>query len=97
VAKHDATDGGRRGLKRLRSATVIACGHAFVQNLLRGHYEIATDVSAPLRLAAAFTSSHRSSDNDRNRPFDCLLRLDATEPLRPLLDPHGQVVPVVRI
>jgi IS6 family transposase len=44
-----------RGLKRLRSAGVIAGGHAFVQNLRRGHYELAIDVPAPLRLAAAFT------------------------------------------
>jgi len=44
-----------RGLKRLRSAGVIAGGHAFVQNLRRGHYELAIDVPAPLRLADAFT------------------------------------------
>ncbi len=44
-----------RGLKRLRSAAVIAAGHAFVQNLRRGHYEIAVDVSPPLHLATAFT------------------------------------------
>jgi transposase-like protein len=44
-----------RGLKRLRSASVIAAGHAFVQNLRRGHYELATDVSPPLRLATAFS------------------------------------------
>jgi IS6 family transposase len=43
-----------RGLKRLRSTAVIAAGHAFVQNLRRGHYELATDVSPPLRLATAF-------------------------------------------
>ncbi len=43
-----------RGLKRLRSAGVIAGGHAFVQNLRRGHYELAIDVPAPLRLADAF-------------------------------------------
>ena len=30
-----------RGLKRDRSAAVIATGHAFVQNLRRGHYELA--------------------------------------------------------
>jgi transposase, IS6 family len=30
-------------------------GHAFVQNLRRGHYEIATDQPAGLRLATAFT------------------------------------------
>jgi IS6 family transposase len=27
-----------RGLKRLASARIIAAGHAFVQNLRRGHY-----------------------------------------------------------
>jgi transposase-like protein len=44
-----------RGLKRPRSAAVIALGHAFVQNLRRGHYELATDTSSRLRLATAFT------------------------------------------
>jgi transposase-like protein len=44
-----------RGLKRFRSAAVIAAGHAFIQNLRRGHYELITDVEAPLRVAAAFT------------------------------------------
>ena len=31
-----------RGLKQLRSAWVISSGHAFVQNLRRGHYELGT-------------------------------------------------------
>ena len=44
-----------RGLKRLRTTGVIAGGHAFVQNLRRGHYEIAIDVPAPHRLTEAFT------------------------------------------
>ena len=44
-----------RGLKQFRSAARIAAGHAFVQNLRRGHYELATDVPPPLRLATAFT------------------------------------------
>jgi hypothetical protein len=44
-----------RGLKQLRSAVRIAAGHAFVQNLRRGHYELATDAAPPLRLAHAFT------------------------------------------
>jgi hypothetical protein len=34
---------------------VIAPGHAFVQNLRGGHYELATGVWPPLRLAAAFS------------------------------------------
>ena len=32
------------GLKRHRSARILAAGHAFVQNLRRGHYDISTDV-----------------------------------------------------
>jgi transposase-like protein len=44
-----------RGLKRVRSAARIAAGHAFVQNLRRGHYELATDAPPQLRLATAFT------------------------------------------
>ena len=44
-----------RGLKRFRSCAVIAVGHAFMQNLRRGHYEVATEVPARLRLPEAFT------------------------------------------
>jgi transposase-like protein len=44
-----------RGLKRFRSAARIATGHALVQNLRRGHYELATDVPRNLRLATGFT------------------------------------------
>jgi transposase, IS6 family len=43
-----------RGLKRHRSARIICAGHAFVQNLRRGHYELATDVPAHHRIPAAF-------------------------------------------
>jgi len=44
-----------RGLKRFPSAARVAAGHAFVQNLRRGHYELATGAPAHLRLATAFT------------------------------------------
>jgi transposase, IS6 family len=44
-----------RGLKQLRPAARIAAGHAFMQNLRRGHYELATDTPPALRLAEAFT------------------------------------------
>jgi transposase-like protein len=44
-----------RGLKRIQSARTIAAGHAFVQNLCRGHYELTTDVPLHDRLGAAFT------------------------------------------
>jgi IS6 family transposase len=43
-----------RGLKRHRSARIISAGHAFVQNLRRGHYELATAVLARDRPRAAF-------------------------------------------
>ena len=36
-----------RGLKQHRSARILAAGHAFVQNLRRDHYDIATDVPEP--------------------------------------------------
>ncbi len=43
-----------RGLTRRRSARILAAGHAFVQNLRRGHYDIAADVQAHHRLRIAF-------------------------------------------
>jgi transposase, IS6 family len=43
-----------RGLKRHRSARTLAAGHAFVQNLRRGHYDIATEVPEHHRLRKAF-------------------------------------------
>jgi hypothetical protein len=44
-----------RGLKRDRTATLIVAGHAFVQNLRRGFYDLGTDVPPSARLADAFT------------------------------------------
>jgi transposase, IS6 family len=43
-----------RGLKQDRSARVIVAGHAFIQNVRRGHYELAVDEPAGRRLATAF-------------------------------------------
>jgi transposase, IS6 family len=43
-----------RGLKRDRTASVIMRGHAFVQNLRRGHYELGVDWLPGMTLAAAF-------------------------------------------
>jgi transposase-like protein len=43
-----------RGLKRLGSTRVISAGHAFVQNLRRGHYELGIDIDPRHRLPAAF-------------------------------------------
>ena len=44
-----------RGLKRHRSGRTVAAGHAFVQNLRRGHYDIATERPIHERLVAAFS------------------------------------------
>jgi transposase, IS6 family len=43
-----------RGLKRDRSASVIIAGHALVQNVRRGHYELAAEEPANRRVAVAF-------------------------------------------
>jgi transposase-like protein len=43
-----------RGLKRDRSARVIIAGHALVQNVRRGHYELAVEAPATRRVAVAF-------------------------------------------
>jgi IS6 family transposase len=43
-----------RGLKRDRTASVIIKGHAFIQNVRRGHYELGTDTTPHQRIAVAF-------------------------------------------
>ena len=43
-----------RGLKQDRNAVVLIAGHAFVQNVRRGHYELAVEEPANRRLAVAF-------------------------------------------
>ena len=43
-----------RGLKSDRRAGVIVAGHAFVQNLRRGHYDLGVQVPQARRVATAF-------------------------------------------
>jgi len=43
-----------RGLKTFRSARILTTGHAFIQNLRRGHYDIATDAPVHHRVRVAF-------------------------------------------
>jgi hypothetical protein len=43
-----------RGIKTMPGLRILAAGPAFVQNLRRGHYEIAADHPGNLRLAIAF-------------------------------------------
>jgi len=49
-----------RGLQTDRTAQVVVAGHAFVQNLRRGHYDIALDTPPATRLAAAFAGLARA-------------------------------------
>jgi hypothetical protein len=44
-----------RGLKTELGATVVITGHAFVQNIRRGHYELGVEEPTMLRVVAAFT------------------------------------------
>jgi transposase, IS6 family len=45
-----------RGLKRDHTTRVIIRGHALMQNLRRGHYDLGVDARAHRRVATAFTS-----------------------------------------
>ena len=49
-----------RGLRSDRSTQVVVVGHAFVQNLRRGHYELGADAGPGLRVAAAFNELARA-------------------------------------
>src|ERR1700716_636485 len=43
-----------RGLKQLRCTRVTTAGHAFIQNIHRGHYELGAEETVNLRILAAF-------------------------------------------
>ena len=47
--------GPMRGVKTIRSLRTVAAGHAFVQNLRRGHYAITADLPSLDRVRVAFT------------------------------------------
>jgi transposase, IS6 family len=44
-----------RGLRTDRTAQVVIAGHAFVQNIRRGHYELGIDLPPAARVDAALT------------------------------------------
>ena len=48
-----------RGLKTIGSLRTVAAGHAFMQNLRRGHYEITVDLPLHDRVRLAFTELAR--------------------------------------
>ncbi len=49
-----------RGLRNDRTAQTIIAGHGFMQNLRRGHYELAVDAPPANRVARAFTELARA-------------------------------------
>jgi transposase-like protein len=49
-----------RGVKTMTGLRVVAASQAFVQNLRRGHYEIATDEPAGRRPTVAFANLARA-------------------------------------
>ncbi|HEY5012552.1 MAG TPA: DDE-type integrase/transposase/recombinase, partial [Acidimicrobiia bacterium] len=49
-----------RGLKRDRTVRVIVRGHALMQNLRRGHYELGVEARTRRRVATAFTELART-------------------------------------
>lgn len=53
-----------RGLKTDRTASVVTCGHSFVQNIRRGHYQLDHDTDPNTRLEAAFSELRSSDDHD---------------------------------
>jgi transposase-like protein len=61
-----------RGLRTDRTAQTIITGHAFMQNLRRGHYELGLDAPPAKRVAAALIESPKRSDR----------RLVAVQPVR---------------
>ena len=72
-----------RGVKTNRTASVVIRGHAFIQNLRRGHYELAVDAAQLFRLAPHSTNSDPPSDQHRGAqvpPRHGLRSNNATEP-----------------
>lgn len=49
-----------RGLKRDHSARVIMRGHALMQNIRRGHYELGVDARQHRRIETAFSELART-------------------------------------
>jgi IS6 family transposase len=60
------------GLKKLRSTRVISTGHAFVQNIRRGHYDLGVDTDPRNRLPAAFTELARAICSRHPQPLSVL-------------------------
>jgi hypothetical protein len=73
--------GPMRGLKQDRSARVVIAGHAFVQNLRRGHYELAVEEPINRRVAVTFDELSWRSDPAEVGLQPALVRRNATAPV----------------
>jgi transposase, IS6 family len=49
-----------RGLKRAHTGRVIKSGHALMQNIRRGHYELGVDARPHRRIETPFTELART-------------------------------------
>jgi hypothetical protein len=73
-----------RGLKRLRCAQTVCSGHAFVQNLRRGYYELGLDTVSDHRLEAIFSELALAIYSQGLHGSGCPTLANATEPRRPI-------------
>ena len=69
-----------RSLKRFRSAQTLAAGHAFVQNLRRGSFEVSADEPAPTGSGSRSTRSQPASEYRPARGARCPGSANATTP-----------------
>ena len=82
-----------RGLKRQRSVRILAAGHAFVQNLRRGRYEIATDPQTATGSASHSTTSRSACEVARHRDHAPAYAEKAQRNSAPATHPHPVLVP----
>jgi hypothetical protein len=75
-----------RGLRTDRTAAIIITGHAFVQNLRRGYYELRLDPAPARCVATAFAELAHGSDRCPDRAFSTSTDL-ATQQRRSLRSP----------
>ncbi|SBW22923.1 hypothetical protein FDG2_3314 [Candidatus Protofrankia californiensis] len=54
VAAADVLDECVSGADHVCGAETVSLGHAFVQNVRRGHYELGVELEPQLRVSAAF-------------------------------------------
>jgi hypothetical protein len=71
-----------RGLRTDRTAHVVFTGLAFLQDVHRGHYELATESPRQLSVAASSPSSHWRSEQQTHPASPCSGTYNASVPRR---------------